>query len=468
MNRRWFPAAMALVILVATQTLAEDKKPARVLMVTQSKGFKHGSVTRKEGQLSPAEKCGHRAGHHQQPVPRGLHAGLREGFHQGEPARTTTSCSSTPPATCRSTRKTRSTSSTNGSSKKGTASSARTRPPTPTTTTSRYWDMIGGTFNGHPWGSGETVTITVHDKKHPASKPWGDEFTIKDEIYQFKNWQPEKVRVLMSLNMAKCRAEGAVPRADPVGEELRRRQGDAHEPGPQRRASGTNETYHGVARWAASSGSSTRKKATPRPTPNSRPSRRRRPRRIRRRSRDVENGMKVRHATLLNVFGRPAKHGGVTIVPADVSLAGKSFRTSFPLAELTADRIPPVLKRPIQEGFDAAWVRARLPHVFGFTPEPSEAEKTLLGSGFVAVVDGETEGVPFECSDYYGKTSLMFSDDETDEAAKERAATAFWGVLLSEPDELEDFETSVPHFGASVMLHFGCEDGEPYCRETPE
>jgi type 1 glutamine amidotransferase len=35
-------------------------------------------------------------------------------------------------------------------------------------------------------------------------KPFGTEFQIKDEIYQYKNWQPEKVRVLMSLNMAKC------------------------------------------------------------------------------------------------------------------------------------------------------------------------------------------------------------------------------------------------------------------------
>lgn len=65
-----------------------------------------------------------------------------------------------------------------------------------------YWDMIGGTFNGHPWGAGSTVAITVHDTEHPASKPWGEAFTIKDEIYRFKNWQPEKVRVLMSLNMA--------------------------------------------------------------------------------------------------------------------------------------------------------------------------------------------------------------------------------------------------------------------------
>jgi type 1 glutamine amidotransferase len=66
-----------------------------------------------------------------------------------------------------------------------------------------YWDMIGGTFNGHPWGAGSTVTITVHEPDHPVAKPWGREFTLKDEIYQFRNWQPEKVRVLMSLNMAK-------------------------------------------------------------------------------------------------------------------------------------------------------------------------------------------------------------------------------------------------------------------------
>ncbi len=66
-----------------------------------------------------------------------------------------------------------------------------------------YWEMIGGTFDGHPWGAGETVTITVHDQQHPASKVWGPEFTIKDEIYKFKHWQPEKVRVLMSLNMDK-------------------------------------------------------------------------------------------------------------------------------------------------------------------------------------------------------------------------------------------------------------------------
>lgn len=67
-----------------------------------------------------------------------------------------------------------------------------------------YWDMIGGSFNGHPWTAGNAVTITVHDQDFPAMKPFGKEFQVKDEIYQYKNWQPEKVHVLMSLNMEKC------------------------------------------------------------------------------------------------------------------------------------------------------------------------------------------------------------------------------------------------------------------------
>jgi hypothetical protein len=178
--------------------------------------------------------------------------------------------------------------------------------------------------------------------------------------------------------------------------------------------------------------------------------------------------MKVRHATLLNLVGRPAKFGGFTIVPAEVELEGRSFRPLFPLADVSADRIPPILRVPIEKHYDVSWVRARLPHAFGISPEPSEAEKTLHLSGFVAVPDGQDEAVAFWCSDYYGKTSLMFSDAETDEAAKEKAANAFWGVLLSEPDELEDFEASVIHLGAPVTLHFGCEDGEPFFRETPE
>ncbi len=68
-----------------------------------------------------------------------------------------------------------------------------------------YWDMVGGSFVSHPWGAGTTVTISVHEPEHPTMKPFGAEFQIRDEIYKYSHWQPEKVRVLMSLNMAKCK-----------------------------------------------------------------------------------------------------------------------------------------------------------------------------------------------------------------------------------------------------------------------
>ena len=64
-----------------------------------------------------------------------------------------------------------------------------------------YWDMIGGIFNGHPWGQDSKVKITVHDKNHPTMRPFGKRFDFQDEIYQYEHWQPEKVHVLMSLDM---------------------------------------------------------------------------------------------------------------------------------------------------------------------------------------------------------------------------------------------------------------------------
>ncbi|MCS7265965.1 MAG: ThuA domain-containing protein [Armatimonadetes bacterium] len=61
-----------------------------------------------------------------------------------------------------------------------------------------FGELIGGYFAGHPWH--EDVRIIVEDKEHPATKHLGDVWELKDEIYTFRNWSREKVRVLLSLD----------------------------------------------------------------------------------------------------------------------------------------------------------------------------------------------------------------------------------------------------------------------------
>lgn len=65
-----------------------------------------------------------------------------------------------------------------------------------------FVDMIGGAFISHPWNSNTNVVLTNHEPENRLVQPFGPEFRIKEEIYMYKGWQPEKVRVLMSLDYA--------------------------------------------------------------------------------------------------------------------------------------------------------------------------------------------------------------------------------------------------------------------------
>lgn len=65
-----------------------------------------------------------------------------------------------------------------------------------------YVSFINGNFDGHPWGSGTTSTFTNHEPTHPVVKMWPAEFQFKDEIYQYKGYDPNAVRVLLSMDMA--------------------------------------------------------------------------------------------------------------------------------------------------------------------------------------------------------------------------------------------------------------------------
>lgn len=192
-----------VAVAVSIPALAEDQAKAyRILMVTQSAGFKHGSVTRPEGKLAPAEEAMTKLGVTSKLFRVDCTQDCEKDFTKENLKNYDIVMFYT---TLNLPIKEENLEyffndwlKQKGHAMIGAHSAADTfhdyKP---------YWDALGGTFDGHPWNAGDTVTITVHDTKHPASKPWGDEFTITDEIYQFKHWQPEKVRVLMSLNMAK-------------------------------------------------------------------------------------------------------------------------------------------------------------------------------------------------------------------------------------------------------------------------
>ncbi len=61
-----------------------------------------------------------------------------------------------------------------------------------------YGELIGGWFDGHPWH--QAVRVKVEDRTFPATRHFPSSFEVTDEIYQFKNWSRDRVRVLMSLD----------------------------------------------------------------------------------------------------------------------------------------------------------------------------------------------------------------------------------------------------------------------------
>jgi len=73
--------------------------------------------------------------------------------------------------------------------------------------------MIGGVFNGHPWGGGGTWAFKVEDTDHPLNAAFqGKGFWHKDEIYWYRpqSFQGrDNLRVLVSLDMS--RAESQAP-----------------------------------------------------------------------------------------------------------------------------------------------------------------------------------------------------------------------------------------------------------------
>lgn len=200
---RWLSGCLLLAVTTSFTSAAE---PVKVLMLTQSKGFTHGSVNRKEQPLAASEiamtQLGQQSGLFTVTCTQNAEADFTKENLQKYQIVMFYTTGDLPIAEADREYFFKEWLPTKGHGFIGFHSATDTYH-----NDQRYWDMIGGTFNGHPWNAGELVTISVHDTSHPAMKPLGAEFQIKDEIYQYKNWQPEKVRVLMSLNMEKCKTK---------------------------------------------------------------------------------------------------------------------------------------------------------------------------------------------------------------------------------------------------------------------
>jgi type 1 glutamine amidotransferase len=65
-----------------------------------------------------------------------------------------------------------------------------------------YGEMLGGYFDGHPWGQ-FNAPLVVQDAKFPGLENFPEQFGLFDEIYQIKAFSPKNCRVLLSLDTTK-------------------------------------------------------------------------------------------------------------------------------------------------------------------------------------------------------------------------------------------------------------------------
>jgi uncharacterized protein len=70
-----------------------------------------------------------------------------------------------------------------------------------------YGKMLGGRFDGHPWGEFK-APLVVEDSEFPGMRHFPRHFTLQDEIYQIKDFARENVRVLLRLDASQIDLSG--------------------------------------------------------------------------------------------------------------------------------------------------------------------------------------------------------------------------------------------------------------------
>ena len=182
--------------------------------------------------------------------------------------------------------------------------------------------------------------------------------------------------------------------------------------------------------------------------------------------------IKIRHGNFFDLDSPPQKHDEITFAAARVELLGTMFDFVCHFDEYLAKHdVAAEVKALVRPGEDAPWVRGRAQRLFliSNSTEVDRGEKTFFFASFIALIQDDEHGhfgVPFQCSDCYGRSSLTFSsEDAPPETLQQRIADAFWGLLLSDPTDLDEYRDSILQSGAGVWLDFGVEDGEPFLEE---
>jgi hypothetical protein len=178
----------------------------------------------------------------------------------------------------------------------------------------------------------------------------------------------------------------------------------------------------------------------------------------------------LRNGKLLKIQSQAVLKNDWHFRVATIKLEGNIFSPSFSLID-SVDKLhlTSVLRQLLDLNLDAIWVRSRLKSLFGVDSVNQEerVEKSFSYFSFVASREQDesvTIALPFECFDYYGKTSLWFSPQEVDVELEASIAKAFWRLITDESD-LADFEDKAYHSGVGFWMHYGCKAGEPFYLE---
>ena len=76
-----------------------------------------------------------------------------------------------------------------------------------------YGEMMGGYFNGHPWGN---INVRIDDPKSPLTAVFkGEQFDFSDEIYTYKDtYTRDNLHILLSVDLEKSKGIKPGPKPD--------------------------------------------------------------------------------------------------------------------------------------------------------------------------------------------------------------------------------------------------------------